>query len=87
MTQAIIEKVHQHIRREIGHTRDLAELNPKAHLRNDYRAHDLDVLQLVMELEDDFGITITDEEVSQFRTVSDVEKVVLAKVGAEEPAQ
>lgn len=83
MTQAIIEKVHQHIRREIGHTRDLSELNPAAHLRNDYRAHDLDVLQLVMELEDDFGITISDEEVAHFRTVSDIEALVLTKLGAE----
>lgn len=86
MTQAIIEKVHEHIRRELKHSRDLDELKPGAHLHNDLHAADLDRLQLVMELEDEWSITITDEEAAGLCTVGDVEKLVLAKLAEMEGA-
>ena len=38
----------------------------------DLGADSLDVVQMLMSLEDDFGITVTEDEASNLRTVSDI---------------
>ncbi len=36
----------------------------------------LDLVEIVLQAEDDFGITFTDEELNSFKTVNDVCKVL-----------
>ncbi len=43
-----------------------------AHIKRDLGADSVDILQLLMRLEDDYGITIPDQELAKFETVNDV---------------
>ena len=43
-----------------------------AQIKTDLGADSVDILQLLMRLEDDYGIVIPDQELAKFETVSDV---------------
>lgn len=43
-----------------------------AQIKRDLGADSVDILQLLMRLEDDYGITIPDQELAKFETVNDV---------------
>lgn len=81
MTQAIIERVHHHIRDNIPAARHHDHLRPDFNFRNDLGALDLDMLQLIMDVEDEFEgvVYITDDEAEGLRTVGDLEAMVVAK--------
>ena len=44
----------------------------EAQIKKDLGADSVDILQLLMRLEDDYGITIPDQELAKFETVNDV---------------
>ena len=44
----------------------------EAQIKKDLGADSVDILQLLMRLEDDYGIVIPDQELAKFETVSDV---------------
>jgi len=43
-----------------------------AQIKKDLGADSVDILQLLMRLEDDYGITIPDQSLAKFETVNDV---------------
>ncbi|MBQ5402310.1 MAG: acyl carrier protein [Bacteroidales bacterium] len=43
-----------------------------AHIKRDLKADSLDILQLLMRLEDDYGLVIPDQALAKFETVGDV---------------
>ena len=45
---------------------------PEARIKKDLGADSLDILQLLMRIEDKYGITIPDEALAGFETVADV---------------
>lgn len=47
------------------------QVTPEASFLKDLGGDSLDVVELVMALEDEFGITISDENVAQITTVQD----------------
>jgi acyl carrier protein len=47
------------------------QVTPEASFLKDLGGDSLDVVELVMALEDEFGITISDEDVAQITTVQD----------------
>ncbi|KGA97727.1 acyl carrier protein [Alkalihalobacillus alcalophilus ATCC 27647 = CGMCC 1.3604] len=49
-----------------------AEVKPEASFKEDLGADSLDVVELVMELEDEFELTISDEDAEKIATVADV---------------
>ena len=49
-----------------------ARVVPEARIKKDLGADSLDILQLLMRIEDKYGITIPDEELATFETVGDV---------------
>ncbi|PSL51158.1 acyl carrier protein [Salsuginibacillus halophilus] len=51
---------------------DEEEVKPEATFKEDLGADSLDVVELVMELEDEFDLEISDEEAEQITTVADV---------------
>lgn len=51
---------------------DEAQVKPEASFKDDLGADSLDVVELVMELEDEFDIEISDEEAEKIATVGDV---------------
>ena len=48
------------------------EITPESRIKADLGADSLDVLQLLMTIEEDYGIQIPDEELVDFETVADV---------------
>ena len=44
----------------------------EAQIKKDLGADSVDILQLLMRLEDDYGIVIPDQELAKFETVNDV---------------
>lgn len=48
-----------------------AQVTMEASFRDDLEADSLDVVELVMELEDEFDIEIADDEAEQINTVGD----------------
>ena len=48
------------------------EVLPESKIMDDLGADSLDILQLLMTIEDEYGITIPDEELVKFVTVQDV---------------
>ncbi len=47
-------------------------ITPDARISDDLGADSLDVMELLMTLEDEYGIFIPDEELASFETVSDI---------------
>lgn len=52
-----------------------------ADLTDDLGGDDLSRLELVMALEEAFGIDLTDDEIEEFRTVADVVRLIEAAFG------
>lgn len=50
---------------------DENSVNPEANFANDLGADSLDTVELIMELEKEFDITIPDEEAEKIATVGD----------------
>lgn len=53
-----------------------------ASLRDDLGVDSLDSIELAMACEDNFGITIPDDDVKKLKTVGDVVRLIEARAGA-----
>jgi acyl carrier protein len=51
---------------------DRAEVTPEAVFVDDLGADSLDLVELIMAMEEEFGMEIADEEAEKLRTVQDV---------------
>ena len=51
---------------------DAAKVTPEAQIKKDLGADSLDILQLLMRIEDQYGIVIPDKALATFLTVGDV---------------
>lgn len=56
-----------------------SQVTMEASFRDDLEADSLDVVELVMELEDEFDLEIGDEEAEQITTVGDAVKYIESK--------
>jgi len=66
-----------------AHLADELELDPdriaeETHFRNDLNADSLDLYTLVQELEDSYGVAMTDEQAARIQTVGQAVDFVLA---------
>jgi len=59
---------------------DESEVTLEANFTNDLGADSLDTVELIMELEKAFGISIPDEEAEKITTVGDANNIVKTKV-------
>ncbi len=66
----IQEKVSQIVSEELGF--DKSELTRETSFVDDLNADSLDTIELVMEFEDEFEITIPDEEAEKIQTIGQV---------------
>ncbi|MCL8207820.1 MAG: acyl carrier protein [Actinomycetia bacterium] len=66
---AVFDKVKEIIVDQLGVEED--EVTPEAHFVEDLGADSLDIVELVMALEEEFGLEIPDEEAEKISTVND----------------
>jgi acyl carrier protein len=79
------EEIFQVIR---GHLADELEVDPETiseatRFKEDLEADSLDLYTLVQELEDSYGVRISDEQATQIRTVGEAVEFVLGVTGGE----
>jgi acyl carrier protein len=74
---AINEKVIDIIVDKLGV--DRAEVTPEAVFVDDLGADSLDLVELIMAMEEEFGMEIADEDAEKLRTVQDVINFVSAR--------
>ena len=51
--------------------KDPAIITPESRIKRDLGADSIDILQLLMRIEDQYGIVIPDQELATFETVGD----------------
>ena len=56
-----------------------SEVTETANFTNDLGADSLDVVEMLMTLEDEFNVTVTDEESVNLKTVGDIVKLIDSK--------
>lgn len=56
------------------------KINEKSRVIEDLGADSLDVVEMLMVLEDEFNITVSDEESLQLKTVGDIVKIINSKI-------
>jgi acyl carrier protein len=71
---ADMEKIKAIIVEQLGV--DESEVTPEAHFIDDLGADSLDTVELVMALEEEFGVEISDEDAEKIQTVGDVAKFI-----------
>jgi acyl carrier protein len=59
---------------------DRSEVTPEAVFVDDLGADSLDLVELIMAMEEEFGFEIADEEAEKMRTVQDVINFIQARV-------
>lgn len=77
--KTIEEKVYDIIVEQLGVHSDL--VIPSASFCDDLGTDSLDVVELVMAVEEEFGIEIQDEDAEKIKTVGEAVKYVEEKVG------
>ncbi|HKA26829.1 MAG TPA: acyl carrier protein [Gaiellaceae bacterium] len=63
----VYERVKEVLSEQLGV--DESEINEEASFQEDLDADSLDLVELIMELEDQFGIKISDEDAQKIQTV------------------
>jgi acyl carrier protein len=76
---AIDEKVIDIIVDKLGV--DRAEVTPEAVFVDDLGADSLDLVELIMAMEEEFGMEIADEDAEKLRTVQDVISFISSRAG------
>ena len=74
----VMAKVREHLAAELEV--DPAEITESTRLRDDLDADSLDLYELVMELEDSYGIAVNEEEASRIKTIGDAVDFVLGRL-------
>lgn len=55
---------------------DASKVTPEASFVEDLGADSIDIVELIMTLEEEFGVTISDEDAQNIRTVGDAVKYI-----------
>jgi acyl carrier protein len=76
----VLKLVREHLATELEVSAD--RIQPETRFREDLDADSLDLYELVMELEDRYGIRVSEEEAAEIETVGDAVDFVCARVPA-----
>ena len=74
--QEVLQLVQVHLADELGI--QASEIEEKTRFKEDLDADSLDLVELVMELEDRYGIRISEEEAERIKTIGQAIDFVLA---------
>lgn len=73
----VMDLVRNHLAEELD--LDPTRINEDSRFREDFDADSLDLYELVMELEDRYGISVSEQEAGEIETVKDAVDFVLVK--------
>jgi acyl carrier protein len=76
----VLQKVRQHLSTELEIPLD--QISESTRMREDLDADSLDLYELVMELEDTYGISVSEEEAADIETVAQAADFVAGRLGA-----
>ena len=82
MNQEIFERVQKVIVEQLGV--DENAVTPEASFIDDFNADSLDLVELVMAFEQEFDVSISEEESERVRTVADAVRLLSEKLQVEE---
>ena len=74
----VFEKVREIIVEQLNV--DESDVTMDTHLMKDLEADSLDAVEIILALEDEYGIEIPDEDAEKFQSVSDLVKFVEANL-------
>jgi acyl carrier protein len=75
----VLQKVREHLSAELEVP--LEQISEATRLREDLDADSLDLYELVMELEDTYGISVSEEEAADIETVGHAVDFVAGRLG------
>ena len=78
MAEANYEKFRSLIAEQLGV--DVDKVTPEASFAEDLKADSLDLVEMVMAFEEEYGMEISDEDAQKLRTVGDAWNYVKGKV-------
>jgi len=73
---SVEKKVKEIVAEQLG--KDVNDITTQASFIDDLGADSLDIVELVMKMEEEFGIEIPDEEAEKIKTVNDVVEYIKA---------
>lgn len=76
----VLELIREHLADELQ--LDPGRITEQTHFRNDLNADSLDLYTLVQELEDTYGVKMSDEEAARIQTVGAAVDFVLTHLGS-----
>ena len=76
----VMAKVREHLAAELEVSSE--EIGPGTRFRQDLDADSLDLYELVMELEDTYGVSVSEEDAAKIETVGDAVDFVLLRLPA-----
>jgi acyl carrier protein len=76
----VLERIRSHLSDELG--MDVAVIREESRFKEDLEASSLDLFELVMELEDGYGIRIPEDEAERIKTVGQAVDFVVLHVSA-----
>ena len=73
-----MDEIFERVRTMLAEQLEIDEdrITMDSNIMEDFDADSLDVVDMVMSLEDEFGIEVPDEEVEKLRTVGDVVRFI-----------
>ena len=71
---AVVDKVKELIAQQLGKSVD--ELTEEKEIVKDLGADSLDVVEMLMGVEEEFGITVPEEEAVNIKTIGDIVKAI-----------
>ena len=70
----VFDKIKEIIIEQLGV--DEADVTPETSLTKDLEADSLDAVEIIMAIEEEYGIKVPDEEAEKFSTIGDIVKYV-----------
>ncbi len=70
----IFDKVKELVAEQLGISQD--SIKPESNILEDLGADSLDVIEMLMTLEEEYGITIPDEQIGQVKTIGQIVELI-----------
>ena len=70
----ILEKVKELVAEQLGISQDT--IKPESNILEDLGADSLDVIEMLMTLEEEYGISIPDDQIGQVKTIGQIVELI-----------